>query len=142
MNRRAFLGEATAAALGAVWRAQPLGLALAGSVPDAGAGLGAASAAVFDPALPQGRALAREAARAGCAAWAVGDGASDIGGLWHARIARRLEPGATVIGALRPSDRFVLARLAAARRVALRDFASAAHRAPAKSDSRDCAHRT
>ncbi|MEM5311552.1 hypothetical protein [Paraburkholderia sp. JHI869] len=85
-------------------------------------------AVVFDPALARGRVLAREAARAGCVAWAIGDRCSDvadtdIGTLWHARIARRLEPGTALIGALRASDRFVLARLAGARGVTLRDFA-------------------
>ncbi|MCP3707627.1 hypothetical protein M3I54_11615 [Paraburkholderia sp. CNPSo 3274] len=90
--------------------------------------MNAPAAAVFDPALAQGRVLERAAARAGCIAWAIGDGCaemadSDIGTLWHTRIARRLEPGAALIGALRPSDRFVLARLASARGVTLRDFA-------------------
>jgi len=149
MDRRVFLYDAGAVALGAAWRSRPLALALAlaGPAARAGAALGAASAVVYDPALAGGRALARLAASAGCVAWAVGDRAvdgvdGDIGGLWHAQLARRLAPGATLFGSLRPSDRFVLERLAAARHVTLRDFASAGRPAPAKNDSRDCAYRT
>ncbi|MEX3915351.1 hypothetical protein AB4Y36_21265 [Paraburkholderia sp. BR10936] len=128
MDRRAFLCDAGAVALGAAWQAHALSVALGVRAPRAGAALDAPGAAVFDPALEQGRVLARAAARAGCVAWAIGDGCadtadSDIGTLWHARIARRLEPGADLTGALRPSDRFVLARLASARGVTLRDFA-------------------
>jgi len=153
MNRRGFLCDTGAVALGAAWRADPLAFALALCGPRARAGtaLGAASAVVFDPALAEGRSLARQAASAGCIAWAVGDRAGDgvgvgvegdIGGLWHAQLSRQLAPGATLIGSLRPSDRFVLARLAATRHVTLRDFASAGHATPVKSDSRGCAYRT
>jgi hypothetical protein len=129
-------------ALGAAWQAHVLARALAGCAPRAGAAsgtvLGAASVTVFDPTLAQGRALAQEAARAGCAAWAIGDDFDgDAGGLWHRHIAQRLAPGEAVIGALRPSDRFVLARLAAAQRVTLHDFACSV-----KSDSPGYAHRT
>ncbi|MEX3978971.1 hypothetical protein AB4Y45_08290 [Paraburkholderia sp. EG287A] len=127
MDRRAFLCDAGAVVLGAAWQAHPLSVAIGERAPRAGAAF-ARSVAVYDPALAQGRVLARAAARAGCVAWAIGDGcadtaASDIGTLWHARIAQRLEPGAALTGALRPSDRFVLARLASARGVTLRDFA-------------------
>ncbi|TAM00418.1 MAG: hypothetical protein EPN70_22400 [Paraburkholderia sp.] len=72
--------------------------------------------ALFDPALAQGRALAHYAARKGIEAWPADD---DIGMLWHARLARYAEraecAGARtrMIAALRPSDQFVLARLAA-----------------------------
>ncbi|MCX5540339.1 hypothetical protein M3A49_12675 [Paraburkholderia sp. CNPSo 3076] len=128
MDRRAFLYDAGAVVLGAACQAHPLSVAFGERVPRAGAVLDVPGAAVFDPALAQGRVLANVAARAGCVAWAIGDGCadmanSDIGTLWHAHIARRLEPGAALIGALRPSDRFVLARLASARGVMLRDFA-------------------
>lgn len=130
MDRRAFLCDAGAVAIGAAWQARPLGRAFFVAAPRASAASGVASLAVFDPALAEGRALARAAAREGCVAWAIGDradrgDAGDIGSLWHARIARRIEPGAILIGALRPSDRFVLARLAAARHVTLYDFAQA-----------------
>jgi hypothetical protein len=145
MERRAFLCDAGAVALGVAWQAHPLALALAGSVPRANAAsgtlLGAASVAVFDRALGEGRALAYEAARAGCVAWAVGDesdeSGGDVGALWHRQMAQRLAPGTAVTGALRPSDRFVLARLAAARRVTLHDFACTL-----KNDSPGCARRT
>jgi hypothetical protein len=128
MDRRAFLCDTGAVVLGAAWQAHPLNVAFGERAPRAGAALDAPDAVVFDPALAQGRVLARAAARAGCVAWAIGDGCADtadcdIGTLWHARIARRLEPGAALTGALRPSDRFVLARLASARGVTLRDFA-------------------
>ena len=123
MDRRAFLCDAGAVALGAAWQTHALRVALGDSAPRASA---AAGAVVFDPALARGRVLAREAARAGCVAWAIGergDGTADndIGTLWHARIARRLEPGTALIGALRPSDRFVLERLANARGVKFRN---------------------
>ncbi|MCP3721813.1 hypothetical protein M3I53_01520 [Paraburkholderia sp. CNPSo 3272] len=128
MNRRAFLCDAGAVALCAAWQAHPLSVALGESVPRAGAVLDAPGAVVFDPALAQGRVLARAAARAGCVVWTIGDGCadpadSDIGTLWHAKIAQRLAPGAALTGALRSSDRFVLARLASARGVTLYDFA-------------------
>ena len=123
MDRRAFLCDAGAVALGAAWQTHALRVALGDSAPRASA---AAGAVVFDPALARGRVLAREAAQAGCVAWAIGergDGMADddIGTLWHARIARRLEPGTALIGALRPSDRFVLERLANARGVKFRN---------------------
>jgi len=128
MDRRAFLCDAGAVVLGAALQAHAPGVAFGERAPHASAALKARGAAVYDPALAQGRVLARAAASAGCVAWAVGDGDADIpdndiGTLWHARIARRLEPGAALIGALRPSDRFVLTRLASARGVTLRDFA-------------------
>ena len=147
MNRRTFLRDAGAVALGTACQAHALPLAFAERVPDASAPWSAVSGAVFDPSLAQGRELAREAARAGCVAWAIGDLADDlavgdIGALWHARMARRLERGVTLIGALRPSDRFVLERLAMARGVTLLDFASPDGPVLAKSNSRDCARRT
>ena len=128
MDRRAFLCNAGAVVLGAACQAHLLRVAFAKRAPCAGVALNAPAAAVFDPALERGRVLERAAARAGCTAWAIGDGRaemadSDIGTLWHTRIAQRLEPGAALIGALRPSDRFVLARLASACAVTLRDFA-------------------
>jgi uncharacterized membrane protein YedE/YeeE len=129
MERRVFLCEVGAVALGSAWRMWPLVPALTGLVPHA-------SVAVFDPTLVEGRMLAHRARCSGCVAWAVAD--SDIGGLWHAQLARRLAPGAALVGALRPSDRFVLSRLAATRRVTLREFSPA----PAKTGSQDCAHRT
>ena len=96
MNRRTFLRDAGAVALGTACQAHALPLAFAERVPDASAPWSAVSGAVFDPSLAQGRELAREAARAGCVAWAIGDLADDlavgdIGALWHARMARRLE---------------------------------------------------
>ncbi|MBB2928299.1 hypothetical protein [Paraburkholderia silvatlantica] len=127
MDRRAFLCDAGAVALGAAWQAHAPGVAFGERVSRANAAL-APRAAVYDPALAEGRVLARAAASAGWVAWGVGDGRddmpdNDIGTLWHARIARSLESGAALIGALRPSDRFVLARLAYGRGVTLRDFA-------------------
>jgi hypothetical protein len=68
--------------------------------------------AVFDPARVEGRWLAQRALRAGIAAWPVSD---DIGLIWHTQIARRAGPRMAMIAALRPSDQFVLTRLAAAR---------------------------
>lgn len=126
MDRRAFLCDAGAVALGAAWQTHPLRVALGERVPRANAALNTPDGVVFDPALARGRGLAREAARAGCVAWAIGEGGdgmagNDIGTLWHARIARRLEPGAALIGALRPSDRFVLERLANVRGVKFRN---------------------
>jgi hypothetical protein len=140
MDRRSFLCDVGAAALGAAWPLRPVTRSLGGYVSYANVLPGAASVAVFDPTLAEGRMLAHRARCAGCAAWAVGD--SDIGGLWHGQLARRLESGASLIGALRPSDRFVLARLAATRRVTLHEYAPEARMLPAKSDSQDCAHRT
>ena len=147
MDRRTFLRDAGAVALGSICQAHSLSFAFAERVPFASAPLRTASGAVFDRSLAQGLELAREAARAGCLAWATGDPAhylviGDIGELWHARMARHLERGVTLIGALRPSDRFVLARLAMARGVTLLDFATPGRPALAKSDSRDCARRT
>ncbi|WP_343675521.1 hypothetical protein [Paraburkholderia heleia] len=126
MNRRAFLCDAGAVALGAAWQAHALGVAFGERAPRASAAF-APRAAVYDPALAEGRVLARAAASAGCVAWGLGDGCADvpdndIGTLWHMRIAQGIESGAALIGALRPSDRFVLARLACARGVTLRDF--------------------
>ncbi len=128
MDRRAFLCDVGAVALGAAWQTQALRVALGERAPRASAALNSANGVVFDPALARGRALAQEAACAGCVAWAIGDHGGgvaddDIGTLWHARIARRLEPGAALIGALRPSDRFVLERLANARGVTFRNAA-------------------
>jgi len=147
MDRRAFLRDAGALALGSACQPYSLRFAFAGRVPDASAPLSAATGAVFDPSLARGLELAREAARAGCVAWSTGDRAhdlaiGDISELWHARMARHVEQGAMLIGALRPSDRFVLARLAMARGVTLLDFASPGRPALARSDSRDCARRT
>ncbi|WP_233881717.1 hypothetical protein [Paraburkholderia flagellata] len=126
MDRRAFLYDAGAVALGAAWQTHALRVALGKRAPRASAAPNAPDGVVFDPAIARGRVLAREAAQAGCVAWAIGergDGAADddIGTLWHARIARRLEPGTALIGALRPSDRFVLERLANARGVKFRN---------------------
>ncbi|QGZ54893.1 hypothetical protein [Paraburkholderia acidiphila] len=126
MDRRAFLCDAGAVALGAAWQTHALRVALGARAPGASAALHLADGVVFDPALARGRVLAQKAAYAGCVAWALADhgGAmtdDDIGNLWHARIARRLEPGAALIGALRPSDRFVLERLASARGVKFRN---------------------
>ncbi len=68
--------------------------------------------ALYEPALAQGRALARYAARAGMTSLALQD---DIGTLWHtqrARVGRRGGSQTIVLCALRDSDRFVLERLA------------------------------
>ncbi|MFX1761851.1 hypothetical protein PWP93_04495 [Paraburkholderia sp. A1RI-2L] len=109
MNRRTFL-HATSGAFAAACAATPVWRP--GAPP--------MRVAVYDPALEQGRALARKAARLGVPVFATGaQGADDIGTLWHAQLARRLEPRAeapaVVLCALRRSDRFVLERLAAAR---------------------------
>jgi hypothetical protein len=120
MDRRVFLRDVGAVALGSAWQARPFVLALAGSASHANEALGTPGVAVFDPTLAEGRMLAHRARCAGCVAWAIGD--NDIGRLWHAQLARRLEPGASLIGALRPSDHFVLARLAASRSVTLHQF--------------------
>ena len=134
MDRRTFLRDAGAVALGSACQAHSLGLAFAGPVPHASAPWSAVTGAVFDPSLAHGLELAREAARAGCVAWATGDLAADlaigdVGELWHARMVRHIERGATLIGALRPSDRFVLARLAMTRGVTLLDFVALPSRA-------------
>lgn len=126
MDRRAFLCDAGAVALGAAWQTHAFRVALGERAPRASAASNMPDGVVFDPLLARGRVLAREAAQTGCVAWAIserGDGMADndIGTLWHARIARRLEPGAALIGALRPSDRFVLERLANARGVKFRN---------------------
>ncbi|MCG5073919.1 hypothetical protein [Paraburkholderia tagetis] len=79
--------------------------------------------AVYDPTLARGRALAREAARMGVSAFALGaQFGDDIGMLWHAQLARRLETGTEgsavahyMLCAVRASDRFVLERLTAPR---------------------------
>jgi hypothetical protein len=114
MKRRVFLCEVSVVAIGVAWRKRPLARALAdGARRNTGV-------AVCDPTLAEGRALARRAASAGYVAWNVADG--DIGGLWHAQIVRHIAPRAVLVGALRASDRFVLARLAAARGVTLHDF--------------------
>jgi len=110
MDRRTFLCETGGALLGA-----------ACNVPAArGAAAHALTCiAVFDPALAHGRALAYHAARERIDAWAAAD---DIGMLWHVQIARRAGPGTPMIAALRPSDQFVLTRLAASRGAVVRAF--------------------
>jgi hypothetical protein len=120
MDRRVFLCDAGAVALGTAWQVWPIALAFAGLASRANGAERAPGVAVFDPTLAEGRMLAQQARRAGYLAWSVGD--SDIGALWHAQLAHRLEPGASLIGALRPSDRFVLARLATSRSVTLHRF--------------------
>lgn len=158
MDRRAFLRDAGAMALGAACQAHAFPQAFAAATPRANGmwnTANMANIAVFDPTLAQGRALAREAARVGCVALSLAGPVSDpvdranhlavnddIGRLWHAGLARRVPPCAVVVGALRPSDRFVLARLAAAQRVTLIDFAGFGRLCAAKSDSPDCARRT
>ncbi|CAM2187354.1 conserved hypothetical protein [Paraburkholderia sacchari] len=109
MNRRTFL-HATSGAFAAACAATPVWRP--GAPP--------MRVAVYDPALERGRALARHAALLGVPAFAPGaQGADDIGMLWHAQLARRLESRAeapaVVLCALRESDRFVLERLAASR---------------------------
>jgi len=105
MDRRTFLGE-----MGGVWLAFVCGAwRVPCDVPDEGP-----CCAVFDLALVQGRELARRARRAGIDAWLASD---DIGKIWHAQLARRIGARTQVIAALRPSDTFVLTRLAAARGV-------------------------
>jgi hypothetical protein len=71
------------------------------------------SIALYEPALAQGRALAHYAERAGILSFALHD---DIGVLWHAQRARltgHAGSPASVLCALRDSDRFVLERFAA-----------------------------
>lgn len=121
MNRRTFLqaaGGALATAACAAYAAphpRPLG-ALQDALPKS-----AARIAVYDPALAEGRALARAAARMGMPAFAVEEKfGDDIGMLWHTQLAHRLaihtnsraEAPAAALCALRASDRFVLERLA------------------------------
>jgi hypothetical protein len=110
MDRRTFLCETGGALLGAVCNV---------SAACSAAAHAPACIAVFDPALAHGRALAHQAARAGIEAWSASD---DIGMLWHARIARRAGPVTPMIAALRPSDQFVLTRLAASRGALVRPF--------------------
>ncbi|MFC5428254.1 hypothetical protein ACFPTO_05460 [Paraburkholderia denitrificans] len=114
MDRRTFLCETGGALFAAACDVAPA-RGVRGACTDESASA-CACIALFDPALARGRALAQYAARTGIEAWPAGD---DIGMLWHARLARRAEcaerAGARtrMIAALRPSDQFVLARLAA-----------------------------
>lgn len=130
MDRRTFLCETALVLVGAACRAWPA--CGAGAEP-----FGSADAAVFDPALAGGRALARHAARTGIEAWS----ADDIGMLWHAQLARRVTPRARLIAALRPSDQFVLTRLAASRGGVVLTFGPAAATTTG-SGSRDSPDRT
>ena len=88
--------------------------------------------AVYDPTLARGQALARAAARMGVPALPLGaKRGDDIGMLWHAQLARRLESRTEApLGApcalcalctLRASDRFVLERLATPHRCIVLD---------------------
>lgn len=109
MNRRTFLHAASGAVAAAC-----------AATPAWRPGAPPVRVAVYDPALEQGRALACNAARIGVPALALGaQCAHDIGTLWHAQLARRLETRAeapaVALCALRASDRFVLERLAASR---------------------------
>ncbi|CAB3779099.1 hypothetical protein LMG28688_00720 [Paraburkholderia caffeinitolerans] len=109
MNRRTFLHAAS----GAFAAACTVTLAWRPGAPPV-------RVAIYDPALEQGRALAGKAARMRVPAFALGaQCADDIGTLWHAQLARRLETRAVApavaLCALRGSDRFVLERLAAPR---------------------------
>lgn len=108
MDRRTFLRGTG----GAIFGASVFGALRSGSasMPDC------CSAFVFDPALAKGRALARHAMRRGVDAWPAAD---DIGQLWHAQLAPRLDANSRVIAALRPADAFVLTRLAATRGIAV-----------------------
>lgn len=116
MDRRTFLCETGGALLGAAcgvpfsWISPMSAIAPVAAIARRDAVRANACIAVFDPALSRGRALARYAARAGIEAWPA---ATDIGLLWHAGLARRAVSRGTVIAVLRPSDRFVLTRLAA-----------------------------
>jgi hypothetical protein len=118
MNRRTFLhaagGALAVGACGAGAAASPLA-ALQNTMRSAVQS--PLRIAVYDPALAQGRALARAAARRGMPALAAG---GDIGALWYAQLARRLDSPdrapAVAFCALRASDRFVLERLATPRR--------------------------
>ncbi len=125
MNRRTFLqaaGGALATAACAAYAARhsrSLGV-LKDAMPKS-----AARMAVYDPALAEGRALARAAARMDIPAFAVGEKfGDDIGMLWHAQLSNRFavrtdcrtEAPVAALCALRASDRFVLERLAARHR--------------------------
>jgi hypothetical protein len=123
MDRRIFLCETGGLLLGA---ACDVSFARVAAV--------SACVAVFDPALAEGRALALYAARTGVEAWPAGD---DVGGLWHTRLARRAGQRTPMIAALRPSDAFVLTRLAASRGAVV-----LALDAPARSDSPGSSNRT
>ncbi|WP_322046883.1 hypothetical protein [Paraburkholderia sp. J67] len=107
MKRRTFLVSMSAAALpGARFVASPCA---------------ATRMALYDPALVQGRLLARHAACTGLPALALDD---DIGALWHAqraRLAAHAGRPAIVLCALRGSDRFVFERLATPRGVLVID---------------------
>lgn len=124
MDRRAFLCETGGTLLGAACDVRVVRGVAAG-----------ACVAVFDPALAEGRALAGYAARTGMEAWPAGD---DIGALWHARLAHRAGPRTPMLAALRPSDAFVLTRLASARGAAV----VLALDARARSGSPDSSNRT
>lgn len=128
MDRRTFLCE-TGGAL----------LCAACDAPFARAADVGACVAVFDPALAAGRALARYAAGAGIEAWPAGD---DIAALWHARLARRAALRTPVLAALRPSDAFVLTRLASARGAAVVLALDVQAGAQARSGSRGSSNRT
>lgn len=110
MDRRTFLCETGGALLGAACNVPATRGAAAPAL---------ACIAVFDPALAHGRSLAHHAARAGIEVWPAAD---DIGMLWHAHVAHRAGPGTPMIAALRPSDQFVLTRLAASRGALVRPF--------------------
>ncbi|WP_028216723.1 hypothetical protein [Paraburkholderia oxyphila] len=132
MKRRTFLyatgGALAAAACAARAATRPLD-ALALQSPQQRPTPHPVRMAVYDPALAQGRSLARAAARMSMPAFAVGeDFGSDIGMLWHAQLACRFETRADtpvvahcVLSALRASDRFVLERLAAPHRCIVLD---------------------
>lgn len=106
MDRRTFLYETGGTLLGAACNVPfiPFTRAVAARTH--------ACVAVFDPVLAPGRALADYAVRTGIEAWPATD---DIGILWHARLLQRAGPRTPMIAALRPSDQFVLTRLAASR---------------------------
>jgi len=97
MNRRLFI-QASAGLAASGW----FGRALTMPMHDAEA---EPSIAIFDPSLVQSVQWAYAVARKGARVIACGD---DVADLWYALLAR---VGAPIVGALRPSDVFVLKHL-------------------------------
>ena len=102
MDRRSFIMDAVALVAGALPGGGRASLASTPTAEDAGT----AATVLVDTSLGQSVAFASDAVSAGASVAAVG---GDVGALWYTRLAGTR---GRIAGVLRPSDVFVLTRLA------------------------------
>lgn len=107
MDRRSFIVD-SAALIAGVCGGSPESLA---SAPRAAAGrtVATATTVLVDASLGPSIAFAADAVSAGVSTASVAPVGGDIGALWYARLA---STQGRIVGLLRPSDAFVLTRLA------------------------------